>query len=117
MTVALPVALVLLVLGAITALPIVAGLAVRRTAFRADSRRFSGILLRHGGCGSRQFSPSGGTRLAWVLEAAMRLRSHRRIVVRTSSGGWVDRSTPRSSRPARMRRLRWRLRVGALLTV
>lgn len=38
----LPVALVLLVLGAITALPAVVGLAVRRTAFRAD---YAGITL------------------------------------------------------------------------
>jgi hypothetical protein len=36
MTLYLPLALVLFVLGAITALPAVAGLAVRRTAFRAD---------------------------------------------------------------------------------
>jgi len=38
----LPVALVLLVIGAITALPVVVGLAVRRTAFRAD---YVGITL------------------------------------------------------------------------
>jgi hypothetical protein len=38
----LPVALVLFVLGAITALPAVVGLAVRRTAFRAD---YAGITL------------------------------------------------------------------------
>jgi hypothetical protein len=40
--VSLPVALVLFVLGAITLLPIVAGLAVRRIAFRAD---YAGITL------------------------------------------------------------------------
>jgi hypothetical protein len=38
----LPIALVLVVLGAITALPAVAGLALRRTAFRAD---YAGITL------------------------------------------------------------------------
>jgi len=38
----LPIALVLFVLGVITALPAVAGLAVRRTAFRAD---YAGITL------------------------------------------------------------------------
>jgi hypothetical protein len=38
----LPVALVLLVIGAITALPVVVGLAVRQTAFRAD---YAGITL------------------------------------------------------------------------
>ncbi len=37
-----PVALVLFVLGAVAALPIVAGLAVRRTAFRAD---YAGVTL------------------------------------------------------------------------
>jgi hypothetical protein len=42
MSVYLPVALVLFVLGAITALPAVAGLAVRRTAFRAD---YAGLTL------------------------------------------------------------------------
>jgi hypothetical protein len=42
MSVYLPVALVLFVLGAITALPAVAGLAVRRSAFRAD---YAGITL------------------------------------------------------------------------
>jgi hypothetical protein len=42
MAVNLAVALVLFVLGAITALPIVVGLAVRRTAFRAD---YAGITL------------------------------------------------------------------------
>jgi len=42
MNVYLPVALVLLVLGATTALPAVAGLAVRRTALRAD---YAGITL------------------------------------------------------------------------
>lgn len=42
MYVYLPVALVLFVIGAITALPIVAGLAVRRSAFRAD---YAGITL------------------------------------------------------------------------
>jgi hypothetical protein len=42
MSLYLPVALVLLVLGAITALPAVVGLAIRRTAFRAD---YAGITL------------------------------------------------------------------------
>ncbi len=42
MSLYLPVALVLLVLGAITALPAVVGLAVRRTAFRAD---YAGVTL------------------------------------------------------------------------
>jgi hypothetical protein len=42
MTASLPAGLVLLVLGVITALPIVVGLAVRRTAFRAD---YAGITL------------------------------------------------------------------------
>jgi hypothetical protein len=46
----------------------------------------------------------------------MRLR--RRIVVWTSSGSWGDRSVAHTtSRPARMRRLRWWLRVGAQLAV
>lgn len=42
LSVSLPLALVLFVLGAIAILPIVAGLAVRRTAFRAD---YAGITL------------------------------------------------------------------------
>ena len=41
-SVSLPIAMVLFVLGGITALPIVAGLAIRRTAFRAD---YAGITL------------------------------------------------------------------------
>lgn len=48
----------------------------------------------------------------------MRLQSHQRTVVWTSSAGRVDRSAAHgSSRPARMRRLRWWLRIGALLAV
>jgi hypothetical protein len=41
-SVSLPIALVLFVVGGITALPILAGLAIRRTAFRAD---YAGITL------------------------------------------------------------------------
>ena len=47
----------------------------------------------------------------------MRLRSHRRTVGWTSPAGWADRpAARRPSGPALTRRLRWWLRVGALLT-
>jgi hypothetical protein len=46
----------------------------------------------------------------------MILRRRRQIVVWTSSGGSADRPLARrTSRPARMRRLRWWTRVGVLL--
>ena len=48
----------------------------------------------------------------------MGLRSRRRTVVRTFWAGWGVRSAAgRSGRPVRRGRLRWWLRVGALLTV
>jgi hypothetical protein len=49
----------------------------------------------------------------------MRLRQHRRnLVVWSSSAGLADKyGAPRSTRPARFRRIRWCLRNGALLAV
>lgn len=57
---------------------------------------------------TRRYRPSGG------LEAAMRLRSHRRDLLSDLS---VMVDGARVRRPVRLRRLRWWLRTGALLAV
>ena len=96
--------------------------------FRVTPNRPAYAQIRLAGCqdlpgayGGRNARMTGRCRLPH-REAAMRLRPRRRnLVVWSSTAVAVGRSGgvshPRGARPARMRRIRWWFRTGALLVV